>query len=143
MDFDDLFDPEGDNFAQEGGADNNAQGFGDDLFMFSGLDQNEADQLRDQKDSVLFLIDCHSSMFQENPHNKGSSDTGESSSSIHCVLTAALSFMKTKIITSDTDKIGIVLYGCGVTDNSLNFNNIAVVQKLDTPDAATIKSFQD
>ena len=43
--------------------------------------------------------------------------------------------MKTKIITSDNDKIGIVLYGSKTTDNSLNFNNICVLQKLDSPDA--------
>jgi len=49
--------------------------------------------------------------------------------------------MKTKIITNDNDKIGIVLYGCSKTDNSLNLANITVLQRLDTPDAATIKSF--
>ena len=57
------------------------------------------------------------------------------------MLRAALSFMKTKIITSDNDKIGIVLYGCKKTDNSLNLPNVTVLQHLDTPDAATIKTF--
>ena len=50
--------------------------------------------------------------------------------------------MKTKIITSDNDKIGIVLYGCKTAQNSLNFNNIHVFQKLDTPDASTIKTLE-
>lgn len=50
--------------------------------------------------------------------------------------------MKTKIITSDNDKIGIVLYGCKTQSNSLNFNNIHVFQKLDGPDAATIKNLE-
>ena len=58
-------------------------------------------------------------------------------------MRAALSFMKTKIITSDNDKIGIVLFGCNKTENSLNLPNITVLQKLDTPDAATIKNFQN
>ena len=57
------------------------------------------------------------------------------------MLRAALSFMKTKIITNDNDKIGIVLYGCNKTENSLNLSNITVLQRLDTPDAATIKKF--
>ena len=57
------------------------------------------------------------------------------------MLRAALSFMKTKIITNDNDKIGIVLYGCNKTENSLNLPNITVLQRLDTPDAATIKKF--
>jgi len=87
------------------------------------------------------LVDCHQSMFQPNPNNTDGSDAN-SPSSIDCVLKAALSFMKTKIITSDNDKIGIVLYGCNNTDNSLNFKNISVVRKLDVPDAATIKDFQ-
>lgn len=65
----------------------------------------------------------------------------ESTSSIDSVLRAALSFMKTKIITNDNDKIGIILYGCAKTDNSLNLANITVLQRLDTPDAATIKNF--
>ena len=59
------------------------------------------------------------------------------------MLRAALSFMKTKIITNDNDKIGIILYGTKVTDNSLNLSNIAVMQKLDQSDATSIKNFQD
>lgn len=51
--------------------------------------------------------------------------------------------MKSKIITSDNDKIGIVLYGCKTSNNSLNFNNIYVLQKLDTPDANSIKKIED
>jgi hypothetical protein len=50
--------------------------------------------------------------------------------------------MKNKIITNDNDKIGIVLYGCNKTNNSLNLKNIYVMQKLDIPDATTIKGFQ-
>lgn len=50
--------------------------------------------------------------------------------------------MKTKIITSDNDKIGIVLYGSKTTGNSLNLDNIHVFQKLDSPDAATIKNLE-
>ena len=46
-------------------------------------------------------------------------------------MRAALSFMKTKIITNDNDKIGIVLYGSKKTENSLNLANITVMQKLD------------
>ena len=70
-------------------------------------------------------------------------DDCQSTSSIDSVLRAALSFMKTKIITNDNDKIGIILYGCAKTENSLNLANITVLQRLDTPDAATIKNFQN
>ena len=57
MDFDDLF----------GGSAGNDGILGDDagdFFMFGGTEQGEYDELRDQKDSVIFLIDCHHSMFR-------------------------------------------------------------------------------
>jgi hypothetical protein len=72
------------------------------------------------KDSVIFLIDCHRSMYAQNMFNGRPTEDCNSTSSIDSVLRAALSFMKTKIITSDNDKIGIVLYGCAKTENSLN-----------------------
>ena len=81
-------------------------------------------------------------MFDENPHNAKVSAEGETSSMAN-VLTAALSFMKNKIVTSDNDKIGIVLYGTRTAKNPLNFNSINVVLKLDTPDAQTIKLLQE
>lgn len=59
------------------------------------------------------------------------------------MLKAALSFMKNKIITNDNDKIGVILYGCNKTENSLNLKNIYILQKLDVPDAAIIKGFQN
>ena len=130
MDFEDL----------DGGA-GDADQFGlgghqeDDLFLFSGMDESEANMLRDQKDAVIFLIDCRESMFRQNPHNPSQS------SSITQVLKATLSFMKTKIITSDSDKIGIILYGSQTTNNLLNFKHINLLQNLDATDAQIIKNF--
>lgn len=63
-------------------------------------------------------------MFADNPFN---SKDNKNTSSVDCVLKAALSFMKNKIITNDNDKIGIVLYGCNKTNNSLNLKNIYVM----------------
>lgn len=77
-------------------------------------------------------------MFKSNKFNQSDD---KDTSSVSCVLKAALSFMKNKIITNDNDKIGVVLYGCSQTQNSLNVKNVFVLQKLDVPDAATIKSF--
>ena len=113
----------------------------DDLFMFTGMNAEEIEEYKDMKDSVIFLIDCHKSMYAQNEFNGRPTEDCESTSSVDSVLRAALSFMKTKIITNDNDKIGIVLYGCNKTDNSLNLPNITVLQRLDTPDAATIKKF--
>ena len=124
MDFDDLF---GGNAGNDGtGAEE-----GGDLFMFGGMEQSETDEYRDRKDSVIFLIDCHHSMFKQNPNNGQPTPDCQSTSSIDSVLRAALSFMKTKIITNDNDKIGIILYGSKKTDNALNLPNITVMQRLD------------
>ena len=136
MDFDDVFGGE----TGEGGG---APDLIDDLFMFTGMNQEEIEAYKDMKDSVIFLIDCHKSMYVQNLFNGQPTSDCESTSSVDSVLRAALSFMKTKIITSDNDKIGIVLFGCNKTENSLNLPNITVLQKLDTPDAATIKNFQN
>ena len=102
MDFTDLYETGG----NDGAADNQDAGQGDDIFMFAGMDQDEVDMLRDQKDSVIFLIDCSKSMYTANPHNPNGTHN------IDQVLKATLSFMKSKIITSDSDKISIILYGC-------------------------------
>ena len=68
-------------------------------------------------------------MYQQNIHNGQAliEEECESTSSIDSILRAALSFMKTKIITNDNDKIGIILYGCAKTENSLNLENITVM----------------
>ena len=137
MDFDDMFGGEGAGGEAGAGGDSIA----DDLFMFTGMNAEEIEEYKDMKDSVIFLIDCHRSMYAQNEFNGRPTEDCESTSSVDSVLRAALSFMKTKIITNDNDKIGIVLYGCNKTENSLNLPNITVLQRLDTPDAATIKKF--
>lgn len=66
MDFEDLFEEGGENGGEEGGA--GGGGFGQEMFMF-GMDEKEAQEMRQNKDSVIFLIDCHKSMQEKNPHN--------------------------------------------------------------------------
>lgn len=117
MDFDDLDDYQD---AENGGTINGTGG-SDDMFLFSGMNQEEAQFLKDQKDAVIFLIDCGASMFEENPHNP------DSTSSIDQILKATLGFMKNKIITSESDRVGIILFGCQSSNNPLNFKNITVM----------------
>ena len=59
MDFDDMFGGE----AEHGGAGNE---LADDLFMFTGMNAEEIEAYKDMKDSVIFLIDCHRSMYAQN-----------------------------------------------------------------------------
>lgn len=58
------------------------------------------------------------------------------------MLRAALSFIKTKIITNENDKVGIVLFGCKDGTNSLNLKNIDVLYSLSEPDASLIKMLE-
>ena len=102
-------------------------------FIFGGMDAGEAKEIYDQKDAVIFLIDCASTMFQANPHNP------DSTSSIDQVLRATLQFMKSKVIKSDSDKIAIVLYNCEQSQNTLNFPHIVVYQSLEATDATIIR----
>ena len=109
MNFDDLFI-----------KDEHADGTDDvDELFFCNLNQEELDQYKEQKDAVIFLIDCSLSMFKHpNQHND------DATSSMSQVLKACLSFMKSKIITSDVDKIGIVLFNTRDHNNALNFPNL-------------------
>lgn len=66
MDFDFA---EFENTAPDGGAESVDQ-FVDDIGIF-GLDPKEAEELRQLKDAVLFVIDCRPSMVSPNAHNKG------------------------------------------------------------------------
>jgi hypothetical protein len=56
--------------ALEGGEDQEEGGFGGspDMFMF-GMDEKEIQEMKQNRDSVVFLIDCHKSMHEKNPHN--------------------------------------------------------------------------
>ena len=119
MDFDDLNDAFGGETGETNTGEANYEA--EELFLFTGMDQAEANMLKDRKDAVIFLVDCSASMFEANPHNPNTN------SSIDQILKAALSFMKSKIITSDSDKIGLVLYGCQDSKNPLSFNNIYVL----------------
>lgn len=72
-----------------------------------GLNSQEEQEIRDQRDAVIFLIDCHRSMQQINPHNGP-----DQQSNIEQIIRAALNFVKTKIISNENDKVAIVLWGC-------------------------------
>jgi len=61
MDFEDQL--------EDGGQDGDDQiGGGADMFMF-GMDEKEVAEMRQNRDSVVFLIDCHRPMHERNPHN--------------------------------------------------------------------------
>ena len=99
-----------------------------------GLNEQELKELEKLSDAVIFVIDWRQSMMEKNQYN----DSGLSN--FETVIKAAIGFLKTKIISNENDQVGIILYNCDKTQNSLNFDGIYVLDKLDRPDAEIIKS---
>lgn len=53
-------------------------------------------------------------------------------------MQAMTNFMKTKIITNENDRIGLIFYNTKIADNKLKYEGINVVMDLDFPDAEKI-----
>lgn len=69
MDFGDILGDGGfGEFNDGSGSGENQGGLSSDLFMF-GMNTQEIEEMKSQKDSVIFLIDCHKSMHLPNPHS--------------------------------------------------------------------------
>ncbi|KAG0296956.1 X-ray repair cross-complementing protein 6 [Dissophora globulifera] len=85
------------------------------------------------RDSILFVIDCSPAMLKP-------SEGGEIPfyTAIKCAMTVQLN----KIISSESDLVGIVLYGTSKSKNSNNFENIYVLQDLETPDVNKIQQLE-
>jgi len=69
-----------------------------------GLNEQELRELETLADAVIFAIDCRGSMMGKNQYNEGNHSNFET------VIKAAVGFLKTKIISSELDQTGIVLY---------------------------------
>lgn len=121
----------------EGHGHDDVDQFADDIGIF-GLDAKEVEDLRSMKDAVLFIIDCRPSMVLDpNPHNK------DNKSSVQTALYAVECFMKSKIISNDNDRIGVLLYNTERSENQLNFSSIHLLQNLELIDAQRILEIQE
>ncbi|KAI1319829.1 X-ray repair cross-complementing protein 6 [Mortierella claussenii] len=86
------------------------------------------------RDSILFVIDCSPAML------KPAEEDGEIPfyTAIKCAMTVQLN----KIISSESDLVGIVLYGTEKSKNPNNFEHIYVLQDLETPDVNKIQQLE-
>ena len=105
---------------------------GEDLFIGEDEEQGQVD-FSPQKDEVILLIDCSQSMLKT--HQNGEI-------SFFMVLRAALGFLKNKILSAESDNIGIILYNTQVSKNHMNFEGLFTLQELAPPDAPKIKELQ-
>lgn len=113
---------------------------GEDPFAYDpfGLD-NEVEAAPGEPPSLrtalLFVVDCSSSA-SLTPLQPGGR------SPVATALAAAASVLKTKVITSPDDRVGIVLYGVREKHNPVGFEGIRVLQELDRPSAQRIRQLE-
>ncbi|KAL9648452.1 hypothetical protein ABK040_014072 [Willaertia magna] len=134
---DDDYEPQDDfNLFGGGDDDNNNNGAED------GSDEQDQ-QFKHLKDSILFLVDARSSMFNTTSIN---SSDNEDDKNNHIpflfTLKAIANVFADKIISSPSDLLSIVFYNCKEKNNPFEFENIVVFQDLDTPDAKRIKDIE-
>ena len=58
-------------------------------------------------------------------------------------LHAVECFMKSKIVSNDNDRIGVLLYNTEKSQNQLNFSSIHLLQSLELIDAQRILEIHD
>src|SRR3989338_9142605 len=150
----------------DGGGDMEFGGGGgyqrDDPLLGDLDDGNEtSDQVsyKHLKDSIIFLIDAQSTMFDpvvlsnsQQQHNTQQSSSSSSSLEdknkvfdsvpFHITLNAVANSFSEKIISSPNDVLGVVFYNCKEKQNQFDFNNVFVCQDLDIPDAKRIKQIE-
>ncbi|KAF9412012.1 X-ray repair cross-complementing protein 6 [Podila epigama] len=97
------------------------------------LDDGEESQYVN-RDSILFVIDCSPAMLKPNEDGDIPFKTA-----IKCAMTVQLN----KIISSESDLVGVVLYGTQVSKNPNNFEHIYVLQDLDAPDVQKIQQLEN
>lgn len=77
-------------------------------------------------------------MFVENEHLRGIDDDNECLSPFQAAMKCASSVMKNKIISSETDRIGVFCFNTAKSKNPAGFPHILLLQPLDVPDAPSI-----
>eukprot|EP00928_Gymnodinium_smaydae_P018070 TRINITY_DN16878_c1_g6_i1.p1 TRINITY_DN16878_c1_g6~~TRINITY_DN16878_c1_g6_i1.p1 ORF type:complete len:664 (+),score=145.51 TRINITY_DN16878_c1_g6_i1:60-1994(+) len=111
------------------------EGPGDDGDPAAGEEDPALAQERQLRDAILFVVDCASPGALDPLQAGGRSVVGEA-------LAAAVSVLKTKVITSPEDRVGVVFYGVREKLNPNGFEGIRVVQELDRPSAQRIRQLE-
>ena len=96
------------------------------------LEQKE--QIYGMKDALIFLIDCQSLKFTNDKIDLSNSEI---------LKQAYQEMMKRKVIFHSSDKIGLILYNNGVSNNFMNFKGIYIFNDLESVNAQRIKDTQN
>ncbi|ORZ22807.1 SPOC like C-terminal domain-containing protein [Lobosporangium transversale] len=85
------------------------------------------------RDSILFVIDCSPAMLK-------ASEDGEIP--FYTAIKCAMAVQLNKIISSESDLVGVIFYGTEKSKNANNFEHIYVLQDLETPDVSKIQQLE-
>ena len=117
--------------------DSSQEAFGElDDLMFLDKDFIEQDFLP-TKDIIIFLIDCSPSM-----HKEVKDSFQKTTTPISTLLKVIENFLKTKIISNQSDLFGIVLFNTSKNDNEMNFEGVNTLFKIEAPNAFNIKKIK-
>ncbi|KAG0817520.1 hypothetical protein G6F17_004559 [Rhizopus arrhizus] len=98
---------------------------------FFNEDQEEKDaEQYNQKECVLFVIDCNPTMFIKDEKRE---------IPVKSALEKIRSSMLSKVLNQPTDQVGIVLFGTREKQNATDNESVYVLQTMDIPDASRIK----
>ncbi|KAG0740437.1 hypothetical protein G6F26_011473 [Rhizopus arrhizus] len=99
--------------------------------FFNEEDQEEKDtEQYNQKECVLFVIDCNPTMFIKDEKRE---------IPVKSALEKIRSSMLSKVLNQPTDQVGIVLFGTREKQNATDNESVYVLQTMDIPDASRIK----
>ena len=116
----------------------NQEGVGElDDLLFLDKDNTEQ-QFFPNKDCIIFLIDCSSSMFniiQDTTLN-------QKTTPLSTLLKVTENFLKTKIISNQNDLFGIVLFNTEIKNNEMDFDGVNILFKIEAPNALNIKKIK-
>ncbi|RKP08255.1 SPOC like C-terminal domain-containing protein [Thamnocephalis sphaerospora] len=95
-------------------------------------DERQAEQ--PVKNGILFVIDASTAMRE--PGKQGESP-------LHCALRCAGTVLLNKLVSSEEDLVGVLLYGTTKQHNSSDFRHIYLLQDLDVTDVPRVLALED
>eukprot|EP00043_Microstomoeca_roanoka_P019834 m.230462 g.230462 ORF g.230462 m.230462 type:complete len:639 (+) comp17060_c3_seq4:3221-5137(+) len=119
---------------------------GDEDEDYSGGVQHEEDPeehvFKGGKDCVIFLIDCAPAMFDEFTSPPEDAEEEEGATFFATAIKAVHSALRNKIVCSDKDLVGIVLFSTERRKNDTDPEHVYILQDLDVPSAEQIQHLE-
>src|SRR3990167_602814 len=102
--------------------------------FLSEKENNDGAHLIPIMDEVIFLVHLTRDLLQEQDSGNGTQDIP-----LKIILNGFISFVKSKIISRSSDKVGLIIFNSVRTNNDMNFNGVDVISFLGYPSADMIQ----